>query len=123
MQHLFADYEVSLLAKNKGFTECCFQYFQHGVLTQSSYSEFIDFNTKYKNNNIISAPLWDQLIEWLDKKEIFCSADMRIEDGLFKWYPVIKEVEHYEEVRTELKLRGTKINALRDAILHALTLI
>lgn len=71
----------------------------------------------------VAAPLWDQLIEWLDKKEIFCSADMRIENGLFKWYPVIKEVEHYEEVRTELKPRDTKINALRDAILHALTLI
>ena len=56
-------------------------------------------------------------------KELFCSAEMRIEDGLFKWYPVVKTVVDYEEVKVELSPRGTKQNALINIITHALTLI
>lgn len=130
MQHLFADYEVSTLVKDKGFIECCFQYFEHGVLTQSSYSEFIDFNTKYKNNNIISAPLWDQIIEWLRKKHqidvsVFVTVT-HVELPPIQWCAWVVDIKKLilADSTANTEFYSTDYNeARRTAILHALILI
>ena len=98
-----------------------------GNLTFTWKQEEID-EERTKGNTFEScvgyaAPLWQQVIDWLDKKEIFCSAEIMIEEGLFKWNPIIKKVVDYEEFKIKLNPRGTKIHALTDSIEHALTLM
>lgn len=121
IEHLFADYELSTLLKNKNFTEKCFQYYQHGVL-QAYYLEFTDFNTKYKDISIFSAPLWDQVIDWLRQVH---NIDVMIrqtkKDGT-SYYKVTK-IETDDKIIAYSNFCDSPLEAKRKAILQALTLI
>jgi hypothetical protein len=123
MKDQFVLYEIALKLKEKGFDEQCLAFYRNDnqkLLINNTFAERAYLEDRVP---LTQTPIWQQVIDWLDKKEIFCSADIRIESGLFKWYPIIKTVQNYEHIPIELKPRGTKINALIDAIEHALTLI
>lgn len=62
MTHLFLSYELSVLAKEKGFNEPCLYFIsQRGVLDRPVTKE------TYTNSEglRITAPLYQQVIEWL----------------------------------------------------------
>lgn len=124
MTEQFVPYEIAKILKDKGFNEECFGYSWRGTIY---YSESLNQSGGVKNfqdiDQGIALPLWQQVFEWLDKKEIFCTVQMEIEDGLFKWYPIITTVEHYEGVITKLKPRGKKIDALTDLLNYVLTIL
>jgi hypothetical protein len=128
VEDLFADHEISVLIREKGFTEKCFRYYQHGVL-EAYYLEFTDFNTKYHNKNIISAPLWGQVIEWLAEKHNidisippFYDADGRLYTAMY-FLKSDGTLISDDENTFMLGEFDTKQEARRAAILHALTLI
>lgn len=126
MKEQFVSYEIAFILNEKGFDWHCLAVYMNGefqIPRGFGMAIVTKEHVDVLKGKAILAPLWQQVIDWLDKKELFCSAEMRIEDGLFKWYPVVKTVVDYEEVKVELSPRGTKQNALINIITHALTLI
>ncbi len=76
-EELFATFELSKLAKEKGFDEDCFCYFELGGDEQAYLEEVVYYEDNRKNSNfntvdfICTAPLYDQLTNWLrDVKDI-----------------------------------------------------
>lgn len=75
-EELFATFELSKLAKEKGFDEDCFCFFE--INDGKAYvEEFVYYEDERKNSNSYSdykfctAPLYDQLTNWLrDMKDI-----------------------------------------------------
>jgi len=90
MKHLFVPYELALLAKEKGFDDEClawyyklkerpelnsFQLFEKDYFLDKS---IICTNSSFGNGYMITAPLYQQLIDWFLMKH-----DMWIEILLF----------------------------------------
>lgn len=76
-EELFATFELSKLAKEKGFDEECFCYFELGGDKVGYLEEIVYYELERRNStiNIIdsecTAPLYDQLTNWLrDEKDI-----------------------------------------------------
>jgi hypothetical protein len=67
MKHLFAPYELALLAKENGFNEPCI------VLFQYSYDE--EMPRQYLPQDGVPRPLYQQLVEWLDSKGVVICPD------------------------------------------------
>ena len=74
MKHLFAPYELSLLAKQKGFNEPCFGVYYAKEKELNQYKGFPDSGNEddfsfTKNSNLtetwVTAPLYQQLVDWL----------------------------------------------------------
>lgn len=74
MKHLFAPHNIALAAKEKGFDEKCLAYFVKGEVSPQG-----DFVTDVRNSKITptlasfysidsTAPLYAQLISWLQKE-------------------------------------------------------
>ncbi len=83
MKYLFVPYNLALLAKEKGFNEMCFYHYNPNGVQIDKYccaNEETD-NTvclleiiSYKyDNDWVEAPLYQQLIDWLDSKNIHIS--------------------------------------------------
>lgn len=75
-EELFATFELSKLAREKGFDEDCFCFFEEED-GNTYLEEFVYYTTNRKNSNIgnmfshCTAPLYDQLTNWLrDEKDI-----------------------------------------------------
>lgn len=117
MKKLFVPYKLALLAKEKGFDEPCFAYYQQfniptptfhfGIIQHHQNENYKGNNwnkidkdfqlTDYINNNFVSVPLYQQLVDWFREKHkiaIYCypasSIDLYISivaDGnqLNKW--------------------------------------
>ena len=118
MHQEFVYYGLALTLKAKGFNQRCLAYYDEKHVLKPVDTDFIDFRPI--SNELVKAPLWQQAISWLDKKEIYCTAELRIDDGLFKWYPVIKIIIDYQFKTIELKPRYDKFLALSDSIINAL---
>ncbi|HEY9485221.1 MAG TPA: hypothetical protein VIQ04_01140, partial [Nitrososphaeraceae archaeon] len=76
-------------AKEKGFDEPCFGYYKDDKIYTdgtgqkfiiSNFDEFLNYNL---SEHIISAPLYQQLINWFEKKDIYIYA-IRI-SGKWQW--------------------------------------
>lgn len=71
MKQQFVPYELALKLKEKDFDKPCMYPFDKYFYMDTSYVEFIDWNEKYKNiDGFCSAPLWQQVIDWLREKHI-----------------------------------------------------
>ena len=85
MNHLFANYKLSLLAKEKGFDEPCLAwYFQEDKTKQFVLSD--EFGVKKKNlrDKSIVAPLYQQLVDWFrEKHNIFIKVTFYKNDGYY----------------------------------------
>ncbi len=103
LTELFVPYELALKAKDRGFDEPCFGYYNpQKELNPNS------FNSKQKeitlrNGQGCTAPLYQQLVDWFDVEhniQIDCSKD---DDGYFnikirRWKIVtnIEDIDSYE---------------------------
>ncbi len=78
MKKLFVSYELAKLAREKGFNECCFAFYQ--IEQYEDAPVMVDDDIEYrnsgfrtcKNNEIpehyVSAPLYQQLVDWFREK-------------------------------------------------------
>lgn len=69
---MFVDWKLALRLKAIGFTEPCFAYYW-------TMKDTFHYTVRYENHNRIglkvSAPLWQQVIDWLDSKKLFIDID------------------------------------------------
>ena len=80
IEEQFVTYEIALAMKELGFDKPCLAFFQaakfFSMVAQSPHHDFIE-STANSDVNPISAPLWQQCIDWLKEKHgIFVLIDM-----------------------------------------------
>ena len=114
-------YEVCKLAKEKGFNEKCYHYYQNGVLGSDEC-----FNHYIKGIvSICSAPTQSLLQRWLREEKALHIQITLWEKG---WYNDIWAFEYYKEEEKEYSARqihqstdfDTYELALEDALKYAL---
>lgn len=80
IKDLFAPYKIALLAKEKGFNENCLaRYIKDCGEIIFALSAQSTTNTYYNNQNSIvgcAAPIYQQLIDWLRKKDVAIVEDL-----------------------------------------------
>ena len=71
MKEQFVTYEIALALKELGFDEECFGLYKNEILLR-------DYETFQRNEflNCIKAPLWQQVIDWFDNKNIIIGIDI-----------------------------------------------
>jgi hypothetical protein len=133
MEHLFADYEVSTLVKDKGFDANCLAVYMNGEFQiPRGFSMAIVTKTQVDllKGKAILAPLWDQLIEWLREVHqidvnVFAVVT-HIETTPIQWcawvVDIKKLISNNLTENTEFYFDDYD-ETRRTAILHALTLI
>lgn len=71
MKELFLPYDLAKLAKDKGFNLPCFAYFWDKSWKEN-VSDIFHYTVGYNNHNDlpsrVSAPLYAQVIDWLEKE-------------------------------------------------------
>ncbi len=116
MKDLFVPYEIAVIAKEKGFDEPCLGYYSdsHKLYLTDNTNGFensiLSVSNRVRNENLISAPLYQQIIEWLKIHDITV-CDYLVA-GQFWGYGIFKGLELLKPERTLVK-----------AIKEALTLI
>lgn len=66
MKHLFVPYEIALLAKEKGFNEDCIT--RWGETSKKLYETWKPMKNSEDCEDFTAAPLYQQLVDWFDKK-------------------------------------------------------
>lgn len=92
MKNLFLPYELSILAKEKGFNEPCLTwYLSIGVLNEANRDlRLSNFNT---DTFAVSAPIYQQIIDWLrEEHRIIVSVDVSPYTPSLNW-GYVKSVE------------------------------
>lgn len=81
MKHLFVPYELAKQLKEKGYDEICLAIYQRGdnlyaALTPEREIGKTGFGTAYNSlmNNGITAPLYQQVVDWIREKGIVISV-------------------------------------------------
>lgn len=64
-EELFVDYDIALKLKKLGFNEECLYYYDSFAYVGSSSAFWQNYNT---SENLVSRPLWQQVIDWLREK-------------------------------------------------------
>lgn len=101
MKHLFAPYDIAVLAKENGFDENCICTYNNEKLSRNPShkmdstpitDEPYEWNNSNVHNTIVCAPLYQQLIDWfLTKHKIL----IRLESNGVQ-YEIIYLNPHYE---------------------------
>lgn len=115
MRAQFCTYEISLKLKKLGFNEECFGFFESKT---SVIYPFMNHNEK----NAISAPLWQQCLDWLREKYglyVYFKPDKPNNIGDVEF--VIEK--HWPDKVICREICMTYEHAREDGILKALTLI
>ena len=92
MNHLFANYELSLLAKEKGFKDFCFAGYveintKEFQFMMNSQIDSIDEAIGLGDNLITKAPLYQQLCDWFrEKHNIHILSDVTFDKKNGNWY-------------------------------------
>ena len=84
MDELFVPFHIAKMLKERGFNDICFKHWYakdnttEPILTYTAYNNELfelDFNIPLETNEIqISAPLYQQVIDWFEKKETYIYA-------------------------------------------------
>jgi hypothetical protein len=123
MTHLFADYEVSTLVKDKGFDANCLGFFRNDTKKLLINNTFAERAYLEDRVSLTQAPLWNQIIEWLwSKYQIFLSPEITYDSQSNIFYYTILYGE-FGKNHLITTIADDTANARRLAILHALTLI
>lgn len=103
MKHLFVPYELALILKEKGFDEPCLGRYRDKKFQLYSVIKEHCYNSDPISNKDISAPLYQQVIDWFyNKHRIFVEADGYIidsgeYDGCYGFKATIRVAENYKE--------------------------
>ena len=86
MKELFVPYEIALLAKEKGFDKACFGYYltfgnNELMPVVMAFDEFKPLSY----NVYLSAPLYQQLVDWFYTKGIDIGVSVST-TGMFQYY-------------------------------------
>lgn len=107
MQHLFLNKKLSLIAKGKGFDEVCLY----------NYSELYGFTPNINrlknssgNNRFVSAPLYQQIIDWFREKhhiDIYVGQKLsKLYEGVVSWEKGIlhtNKLSYYEALNKAIE--------------------
>ena len=75
MKEQFVTYEIALSLKELGFDEECFGFFD-GSRNNKLWYEMPNKGINYIPTYAILAPLWQQVIDWFDNKNIIIGIDI-----------------------------------------------
>jgi len=64
MEKEFVNYEIALILKEKGFMEECFGFYYYDGTFEKYRLVYEESSNDYLNS--INAPLWQQVLEWLN---------------------------------------------------------
>lgn len=118
MKHLFVPSYISLMAKEKGFNEECCTYFLNQILQR--LDGFGLMNEDFQDDEArIAAPLYQQLIDWFDTKDIFISI---VYGSQFQYRIDSKNNEDYSSFDSDFEYK-TRIEAMNAAFKEAFKLI
>ena len=123
MEEQFVTYEIALKLKELGFNEKCFGYFgiQNEVKIEISYNSDLNLIRR----DFISAPLWQQVIDWLIEKHgiIIGYMNVNIHTNLeFMWcISTVEEIELNLPNKSERCFKDYQ-KAREQAILKAIEL-
>lgn len=111
MKHLFVPTDIALMAKEKGFNEECF----------TGYNSLGDFIPRFDGfaSFEVAAPLYQQLIDWFDTKDIFISI---VYGSQFQYRIDSKNNEDYSSFDSDFEYK-TRIEAMNAAFKEAFKLI
>jgi hypothetical protein len=70
MEKEFVPYKEALALKKLGFDEPCFSVYYDTKEFKSYTGEWLEYNSKFNNKGIISAPLFQQAFRWFREKFI-----------------------------------------------------
>ena len=111
MKEQFVTYEIALKLKELGFDEQCLMYFDKEEL---NYCPHWFNNSSLIPNGDISAPLWQQVIDWFREKHDITIDIAKIYNGTDNYHFALNlEWEYFE---------GTYYEAREQAILKAIEL-
>lgn len=124
MNHLFATYELSLLAKEKGFKDFCFAGYveintKEFQFMMNSQIDSIDEAIGLGDNLITKAPLYQQLVNWFIEKHklnIYCKTG-------YGWEGFVETCDSNPLLKWNDGTYNSKDEALIAAIQEALKLI
>ncbi len=137
MKEVFLEYELSLLAKQKGFDKPCLAHYSDNGnnFVYNNPPMNYELNSTYK----VSAPTYDQLKDWfLQKHNILFipKYDLKIQDDdiEYRFYYHLRKACGTEEIKTEslviegrvaqkFDLVGLSKQTLQLAFIKAFTLI
>jgi hypothetical protein len=121
MKEQFVNYEIALELKELGFNEPCLGYYYDKKLDHFALFGVIEGKIiTNKNNNVILAPLWQQVIDWLREKK-YVNIEIRMNYPEYKYFYTIgnignetfqyvsKETFNYKEAREKAILQALKL--------------
>ena len=137
MKHLFVSYKLALKLKEKGFNEACLAlYSRKGELTSLDaidYEELRGVINSHTNYNFpCTAPLYQQVVDWLDSKGIHIQITPEFYQDGINWNFQVWEYDSkaYDCVSDRSSMMygdnheyPTRIDAINGAIEEALKLI
>lgn len=87
LEKLFVPSGIALMAKEKGFDEECISFYSNGVLNMSRIESFdwciVNSEMEKQGLNYVSAPLYQQLIDWFEEKHKIFIEVRKLNDN--KW--------------------------------------
>ena len=127
MKHLFVPYELALKLKEKGFDEPCYgcRITVDNLFKNNDDVHVYSEPKNYNNwNGRLSAPLYQQVIDWFETKGIYISINTACYSVPIWSDWCVQRIEPYTEVFSEQdESYENKYKALDKAIEEALKLI
>lgn len=66
---IFAPYEIAKQLKELEFKEPCIAYYKPNITYTTMFNHY--YGTNYDKNDIITAPIWEQVFKWFREKGIY----------------------------------------------------
>jgi len=129
MKQLFVSYGIAKLLKEKGFNEPCIAYYGTVLLQfywNTPNDKFCRNNEQYftgENNQNAIAPLYQQVIDWFESKNIYITIELA---DTFDNVKLKSVVSQYKDSRLHSIYRsgyGEKYSVLSEAIKEAIKLL
>lgn len=81
MEKLFVPYELALALKNAGFDEQCLAtFYQSNFRLLTTYKKAT--NSETNNIDLVDAPTWDEVSDWLNNKGLCAVENITNDFGL-----------------------------------------
>ena len=110
MKELFVSYEVALALKEKGFNDLCFAKFNKKSFQLNSLGGGQDYNSGKFGINLISAPMYQQVINWLDNTHsIMIRKSLEGGYKIYLWYDGKRIENDWGNTINELILKSLKL--------------